>query len=183
MSREINYITPTLLNSWLYCTSHEQADIKEFVDCLNKIKKPTTEAQQKGLDFENEVYKGNKELYNPFVKNGLYQVKVSKMYNDILLYGIIDVLQPNKIYDIKITKTYKTGKYYNTSQHKVYCYITGIKNFAYLINEECYKEDYIYQDGQCEELVEQFIEWLKQTNLYDLWKQKWIKNESEVKQW
>lgn len=179
----INYISPSLLNSWLYCTHNENADIQEFIDCLNRIEKPTTEAQQKGLDFENEVYKGNKPLYNPYVKNGLYQVRVSKQYKDILLLGIIDVLQPNWIYDVKTTGTYKTGKYFDTSQHKVYCYITDIKNFSYLINEECYKEDYVYQDGQCEELIDSFIDWLKRTNLYDIWKEKWVKTESEVSQY
>ena len=179
----INYISPSLLNSWLYCTHNENADIQEFIDYLNRIEKPTTEAQQKGLDFEDEVYKGNKPLYNPYVKDGLYQVKVSKPYKNILLLGIIDVLQPDRIYDVKTTKTYKVGKYYNTSQHKVYCYITGIKNFSYLINEECYKEDYVYQDGQCEELIDSFIDWLKRTNLYDIWKEKWVKTESEVEEW
>ena len=103
----INYISPSLLNSWLYCTHNENADIQEFIDYLNRIEKPTTEAQQKGLDFEDEVYKGNKPLYNPYVKDGLYQVKVSKLYKDILLLGIIDVLQPDRIYDVKTTKTYK----------------------------------------------------------------------------
>ena len=179
----INYITSSLLNSFLYCTHNENADIQEFIDYLNRIEKPTTEAQQKGLDFEDEVYKGNKPLYNPYVEGGLYQVKVSKPYKDILLLGIIDVLQPDRIYDVKTTKTYKVGKYFNTSQHKVYCYITGIKNFSYLINEECYKEDYVYQDGQCEELIDSFIDWLKQTNLYDIWKEKWVKTESEVLKW
>lgn len=179
----VNYITSSLLNSWLYVTHNENADIQEFEDVLNRVKKPTTEAQQKGLDFEDEVYKGNKPLYNPYVEDGLYQVKISRFYKDILLIGIIDVLQPNWIYDVKTTKTYKIGKYFNTSQHKVYCYITDIKNFSYLINEECYKEDYIYQDGQCEELIDSFINWLKLTNYYDIWKEKWIKTESEVEQW
>lgn len=179
----INYITSSLLNSFLYVTHNENADIQDFEDVLNRIKKPTTEAQQKGLDFEDEVYKGNKPLYNPYVKDGLYQVKVSKPYKDILLLGIIDVLQPDRIYDVKTTQVYKTGKYFDTSQHKVYCYITSIKNFSYLINEECYKEDYIYQDGQCEELIDSFINWLKQTNYYDIWKEKWVKTESEVEQW
>ena len=54
----INYISPSLLNSWLYCTHNENEDIQEFIDYLNRIEKPTTEAQQKGLDFEDEVYKG-----------------------------------------------------------------------------------------------------------------------------
>ena len=180
----INYITSSLLNSWLYCTHNKNADIQEFIDYLNRIEKPTTEAQQKGLDFEDEVYKGNKPLYNPYVKNGLYQVKVSKPYKDILLLGIIDVLQPDRIYDVKTTKKYYTGKYFNTSQHIVYPYIVGdIKNFSYLINEECYKEDYVYQDGQCEELIDSFIDWLKLTNYYDIWKEKWIKTESEVEEY
>lgn len=177
---QVNYITPSLLNSWLYVTNNENADINEFLSYLNKHHQPTTEEQQKGLDFEDEVYKGNKPLYNPYVKGGLYQVKVSKPYKDIVLLGVIDVLQPNNIYDVKTTSRYEVGEYYNTSQHKIYCYITGIKNFSYLINEECYKEDYVYQDGQCEELIDSFIYWLKQTNLYDIWKSKWIKEESEV---
>lgn len=177
---QVNYITPSLLNSWLYVTHNENADIQEFISYLNRETPPGTEAQQRGLDFEDEVYKGNKPLYNPYVEGGLYQVKVSKPYKDIILLGIIDVLQPNNIYDVKTTSRYEVGKYYNTSQHKVYCYITGVKNFSYLINEECYKEDYVYQDGQCEELIDSFIYWLKQTNLYDIWKSKWTKEESEV---
>ena len=176
----VNYISPSLINSWLYCTHNENADIQEFIDYLNRIEKPTTKAQQKGLDFEDEVYKLNKPLYNPYVEGGLYQVRVSKPYKDILLLGVIDVLQPNWIYDVKTTKNYNTGKYYNTSQHKLYCYITGIKNFSYLINEECYKEDYFYQDGECEQLIDDFILWLKKTDLYNIWKEKWIKTESEV---
>ena len=85
----VNYITPTLINSFLYVTHNENADIQDFEDVLNKVKKPTTEAQQKGLDFEDEVYKGNKPLYNPYVEGGLYQVKVSKPYKDILLLVLL----------------------------------------------------------------------------------------------
>lgn len=178
----VNYITPSLINSWLYVTHNENADIQEFIDYLNHIQTPPTEAQQQGLNFEDEVYALNKPLYNPYVEGGLFQVRVSKPYKDILLLGIIDVLQPNWIYDVKTTSRYEVGKYYNTSQHKIYCYITGINNFSYLVNEECYKEDYSYQDGQCEELIDSFLYWLKQTNLYDTWKSKWIKTESEVKE-
>ena len=28
-----------------------------------------------------------------------------------------------------------------------------------------------------------FIDWLKRTNLYDIWKEKWVKTESEVSQY
>lgn len=181
--QKINYITPTLLNSWLYVTKVETANIKDFLNTLEKKTKKTTKAQLKGLEFEDEVYKGNKEIYNEFVKNGLYQVKVKRPYKDIMLIGIIDVLQPNHIYDIKTTNKYELGKYYNTSQHKLYPYCTGIYNFSYLINEECYKEDYTYQNGECEQLVDDFILWLKKVNLYDVWQKHWVKEEKEIENW
>lgn len=170
-----NYITPTLLNAWVYHTSKEYGDFKEFMDVLNRVERSQTEAQKAGCEFENKVYNGEIEAYNQYVAGGLYQVKVSKMYKDVMLLGIIDVLQPNIIYDVKTTSKYEVGKYYNTSQHKVYCYCTGIKNFAYLINEECYKEDYTYKDGECEILVDNFLNWLYITGLLDIWKEKWRK--------
>lgn len=63
-------ITPSLYGSYLYYTSTdfnqiyadaekaEQAEYKAYKDwlnCLNKVKTPTTEAQQRGIDFENLV--------------------------------------------------------------------------------------------------------------------------------
>ena len=181
MCDKINYISPSLLNSWLYIMNNENADSQDFIDYLHRIEKPTTEAQQKGIDFENEVYAGNKPLYNYYVKGGLYQVKVSKMYKDIMLLGIIDVLQPTCIYDVKTTKVYEVGKYGKTSQHLIYPYCTGIKNFAYLINEDCFVESYVYKDGQCEQLIDDFIRYLQKTNLYCVWQENWYKTEKELK--
>lgn len=179
-NNKINYISPSLLNSWLYMVNTENADSQDFIDYLHRVEKPTTEAQQKGLDFENEVYAGNKPLYNPYVQGGLYQVKVSKMYKDIMLLGIIDVLQPTCIYDVKTTKNYIVGKYGKTSQHLIYPYCTGIKNFAYLINKECYVESYTYKDGQAEQLIDDFIRYLHKTDLYAIWQENWYKTEKEI---
>lgn len=181
--RKINYISPSLLNKWLYIVDNEYADVQEFLDYLERKPSETTEAQQKGLDFEEEVYKGKKPLYNHFVENGLYQVKVRKEYKGIVILGIIDVLQPTRIYDVKTTKHYEVGKYNKTSQHLVYPFCTGIKNFSYLINEECYKEDYVYQDGQCEQLVDDFLRYLVQTDLYNVWKTNWYKTEKEINEY
>lgn len=177
MSRGVNYISSTLLNAWLYHTLKECGNYEEFLNVLNRVKTPQTPAQALGCEFENKVYNGEIECYNEYVKGGFYQVKVKRFYKNILLLGIIDVLQPDCIYDVKTTSRYEIGKYYNTSQHKVYCYCTGIRHFAYLINEECYKEDYYYKNGECEELVDSFLDWLKITNLYDIWKEKWRKME------
>jgi len=169
-----NYISPSLLNNWLYALQNDNID--NFIDYLERKPQQTTEAMLKGIEFEDEVYKGNKPLYNEYVKEGKYQVKVARPYKDIMILGIIDVLQPNWIYDIKTTSNYEIGKYGKTSQHLVYPYCTGIKNFAYLVNEECYKEDYVYQDGQLEKLVDDFINWLKISNYYKTWKKYWVKN-------
>ena len=100
-----------------------------------------------------------------------------------MLLGIIDVLQPMRIYDVKTTSHYEVGKYQQTSQHLIYPYCTGIKDFSYLINEECYKEDYVYKDGQCEQLIDDFIRYLYQTELYSIWKNNWYKTEKEIKEY
>lgn len=181
--RKVNYISPSLLNKWLYVTNNEYAEVQDFLDYLERKPSETTEAQQKGLDFEDLVYKGEKPLYNEYVEGGLYQVKVRRTYKGIVILGIIDVLQPTRIYDVKTTKHYEVGKYYNTSQHLVYPFCTGIKNFSYLINEECYKEDYVYQDGQCEQLIDDFIRYLEQTNLYAIWQKNWLKTEKEINEY
>lgn len=178
--KKINYISPTLLNAWLYLVNTESADINDFMSVLRREPHETTEAQQKGIEFEKECYRGEKDNYNQYIKGGYYQVRVKKYYKDILILGIIDVLQPDVIYDIKTTGSYKLGKYYKTSQHLIYPFCTGIKHFAYLVNKDCIKEDYYYKDGQCEELIDSFINWLERTNLINEWKKHWYKTESEV---
>ena len=51
---KINYITPSLLNSWLYAIS-EYGDIDDFIRTLKREPFERTEAMQKGIDFENIV--------------------------------------------------------------------------------------------------------------------------------
>lgn len=180
---QVNYITSSLLNSWLYYINHEQASYEDFMAVLKREPREQTEAQAFGCEFEDACYRGEKEAFNQYIDGGLYQIKVCKPYKNIMVLGIIDVLQPDCIYDIKTTRTYDVGKYYHTSQHKVYPYCTGIKNFAYLVNEECFKEDYIYKDGQCEELIEEFLKWLKLTNNYRTWQKLWKKTEKEMEEY
>lgn len=131
----------------------------------------------KGIEFENECYEGKHEHIQKYIKNGLYQVECRKMYKDILIFGYADVLTYDTIYDIKRVKSYKLGKYYNTSQHKIYCYCLDVYKFGYLIeaNDGFYKEDYNYKAGQTEQLIDQFIDWLKVTGYYNTWKEKWVR--------
>lgn len=181
----VNYITPTLLNAWLFLMNGgDYADIEDFIKTLKREPKEQTEAQLKGIEFENECYNGEEENYNQYIQGGHYQVKVKRYYKNIMICGIIDVLQPNVIYDIKTTSTYKIGKYGKTSQHLIYPFCTGIKHFAYLVNKDCIKEDYYYKDGQAEELIDSFLNWLDTTGLKEIWLEHWYKTDKEIKeQW
>ena len=101
------------------------------------------------------------------------------------MFGYADVLNYDTIYDIKTTKNYHLGKYFNTSQHKIYCYCLEVDKFKYLIQgnykkdeDACnhfYTEDYTYKVGQAEALITEFIEWLKATKLYEIWKERWVR--------
>ncbi|MHA1754897.1 MAG: hypothetical protein ACTSYR_05225, partial [Candidatus Odinarchaeia archaeon] len=51
------------------------------------------------------------------------------------LYGKSDVIFEGKIIDIKTTKKYSRPKYANSFQHKMYCFITGIPEFEYVVAE------------------------------------------------
>ena len=173
-----NYITSSLLNSWLFNTS-EYGDINNFISYLNKEPKEQTEAMLKGIEFENECYDGKHEHIQKYIKNGLYQVECRKIYKDILIFGYADVLTYDTIYDIKRVKSYKLGKYYNTSQHKIYCYCLGLDKFAYLVQAKdedknnFFVEHYDYKQGQAEQLIDQFIDWLRVTGYYKIWKERW----------
>ena len=61
-------IYPTLLNSFAYYeaqTLDSQGNIlvntQEMLDRINRVRKPTTQAQQKGIDFEKAVVTGENE--------------------------------------------------------------------------------------------------------------------------
>ena len=173
----MNYVTSSLINAWLYLLNSPYATVESFLDTLNKVRFDPTPQMQAGIDFEQEVYEGKHETYNPYIKDALYQVRIWGTCNGIGISGIIDFLQPNVIIDVKHTKHYEVGKYYNTSQHIFYPYVTGIKHFKYMVNPECYVEEYWYKEGQAEKLINDFIEWLKVAGYYEIWKSKWYKEE------
>lgn len=170
-----NYISASLVNSWLYLTHSEYADFEDFKNTLMKVPFEPTEAMQKGIDFEKEVMDGLHEPYLKYTDGALSQVRILGECKGILISGIMDLVQYDWIYDIKYTKNYEIGKYFNSSQHILYCYITGIKKFKYLINKECYVEEYHYKEGSAEKLIEEFIDWLRAVNLYETWRKYWIK--------
>lgn len=107
-------------------------------------------------------------------------------YGDVLLYGYIDELRGQTVYDIKTTKSYDSAeKYANGWQRRVYPYClvasgdAQVKDFEYtcyqlqgggvrmpIISGEQYRERYGYDNAQAtaelQAVCEAFIEWLEE---------------------
>jgi len=82
------------------------------------------------------------------VKGGLWQQTCKKDLHigdkDFLLYGKMDVVKRDTVYDIKFTSKYELGKFLDSAQHLIYLYCTGLPKFQYLISdgEDFWIEDY-----------------------------------------
>ena len=124
-----------------------------------------------------------------YFKGALSQVQVSAMidtcYGAVELYGYIDELRGDKVYDIKTTSSYEFGKYAGGWQRHLYPYClvesglcTGIDSFEYtayllkggtermpVITGTQYPEVYKYEHEKSREKLrrhsERFIEFLE----------------------
>lgn len=187
------YITPTLLNSWQY--NIKNGTLEDFIKVLNKEEFEPSESILKGFEYEKYMQENFEETLN-----GAYQVKVSKEHGDYLLYGIIDCLKGGIIYDYKYTQNYEVGKFFNNHQTLMYLeMVPEAKKMVYLItnkfeqkahisvpidNEnvatvettvEIFREEYTKDmfPETMNSILHKFEQWLKQYNLFDLYKEKW----------
>lgn len=206
-------ITATLLNSWQYiwdCKDYvfegENDEIcyedklaiardgatKKFIDLLNRIPVEDNEAMRKGREYEDLVCSGYDNVFSPLVKNGAFQVKLTKDVNicglPITLYGVLDVLKGGRIMDIKRVGRYQYPKYKTSHQHPMYLYLApNAIDFTYLICddgieskvEEKQKTAHNlerYTRENCEDIIEvceRFINWLIANDLIEIFKEKW----------
>jgi hypothetical protein len=107
-------------------------------------------AGQRGIDFENEIYRllrvkrtgGSKKFQEilKHVEGAQFQKKVKTfmMIDDVeyCLYCKLDAWFPDMIIDIKTTGSwdgYSEQKYLGSFQHKLYCYVAKVPDFEYLI--------------------------------------------------
>ena len=198
---ETYLITPSLLNSWLYifeapkhvrecekdemCLEDKQLSASRwarlaFIDTLRRKQTPTTEAQQRGIDFEDDTYKG-KTPASPYVEGGQWQIvgkkeeKIGGM--NFLLYGRLDCLKGGIIYDIKRVSQYSVQKYFNSAQHAFYLELfPRARQFTYLaydgnaLHTETYYRDEV---KPIRVTIEMFIDWLKENNLMEDYKIYW----------
>ena len=148
---------PTLLNVFSRYLSGGNLSMQQLIDTINRVPTPTTEAQQRGISFEDAVVKGidedqfdggilqkvRKLIPRPIVDT---QVYCSWEIDDVLFYGYVDLIGKYKAVDIKTTASYQPGRYTNNHQN-LYLHALkrkGIKLMEYVITDfsDVYLESY-----------------------------------------
>lgn len=181
-------ITPSLLNSWKYAISleNEYGNLEDFKKVLSREAIEESDAIKIGFQYEDFMIKN----YEP-TKNGCYQVKLSKNVTtktgNYVLYGRLDCLKAARIYDYKYTGSYDVGKFFGSYQTSIYFELCPeATEFEYLIcnnykegknldDLNIYHEVYSREDEQIDiyREIDNFIEWLKTSDLYNLFCEKW----------
>ena len=196
-------VTHSLLSSWLYAISEnpyedattEKDPLADFLTVLRREPTETTEAMLNGIDFENLVtaiaentphdrnhqwYDGAKQIAD-IVQNGVFQYVAKRDAfiggRNVLLYGRLDALKAGHIYDIKFSRRYEVGKFYDSTQHPMYLnLVPEALDFTYLVfnGSSVWQERYSRKDTMpIEPVVEHFFEWLRGQGLDDLYRENW----------
>lgn len=151
-------MTPTLWDSidWLQKSpaSWKTRAYTSLSNTLNRIWAPT-DAIKRGIAFEEQICYGQNpideiapELKGKFnmayamihAEGHSFQKKAKKIVEydnkEFCLYGKMDVAFPDLIIDIKTTGNYRgKSSYLSKWQHKVYTWLTRIKDFKYIVFE------------------------------------------------
>ena len=202
MDNERYLITPSLLNSWGWiwnCEDTVQSTdndlisledkvelvrkkaFEDFVKTLNRIPSEPNEYMKAGIEFEEECYKGN-TCVSPIIEGGAYQI-VGKKDTEVngmkfLMYGRLDVLKGGIIYDIKRIWRYSLPKYAKSYQHQFYFELfPNAYKFEYLAfdGNKLHREVYFpsKNEREIEDVISNFIQWLKENDLFEIYKEKW----------
>ena len=196
-------ITHYLLSSWLYAmkgnpyedATTERDAYAEFLTVLRREPTPTTEAMQKGIDFENlvtAITEGHGDSSNDWyeaaekvaqvVKDAPLQVKASREIQvngmTILLYGRLDSLKAGVIRDVKFSAGYERGKYIDSTQHPTYFEVVPEAiRFEYIISNgrEVWTEAYTREDTRSIiPVISDFLYWLQDTGNMEIFTEKWV---------
>ena len=194
-------VTPSLLNSWLYiwlsrdnvkesandaiCLEDKQdlamqKAYDEFLGTLQREQTPPNENMLRGIQYEDDCYKGLTDA-SPIIKGGAFQIvgKKNVVVDNVpfLMYGRLDVLKNGIIYDIKRVTKYATQKYLHSAQHGFYLDLfQDASQFTYLAFDGNKLHQETYYRGQykpTEAILSDFIQWLKENNLWDVYASLW----------
>jgi hypothetical protein len=186
-------IYPTLVEQYMnYKLDLYDITWEDIINKINRVPEPKSEAAQKGSSFhELTVYDwtqlipaehrgqmcyfyddyrfpaGPVEEIGKIRQGGEHEVYVEKeletKFGPVLLYGFIDTIKDGVAYDIKTTSRYDIGKYLRSLQRSAYLWMSGSRQFQFLVTNfhAVFKEDY-YPTGKEEERirveVEDFLE-------------------------
>ncbi len=195
-------MTHSLLSSWRYLlrgnpyedATTERDPVDEFMRVLRREPTETTKAMQNGINFEDlvtAIIGGDADPMDNWYhaaervarrcSGGILQYKATKKATvcgvDLLLYGRLDCLLAGEIIDIKFSKAYDPGKYFDSTQHPMYLeLVPEAEKFTYLASNgsnvwaETYRRDEtapIYQD------IQDFLLWLHRMGLMEIYMEKW----------
>ncbi|WP_044172961.1 hypothetical protein [Flectobacillus major] len=179
-------VYPTLLNTFsLYLNETKDSqgnllvDLGEMLDRINRVPKPTTEAQQRGINFEKAITTGeNEEAFSEYVveKTRAFlppkyktQVYAETRYKECIIYGYVDIVGGSRAIDLKSTRYYEPNKFLNNHQN---LYLLGLQNYGiktldYIITDftEVYQETYSlanYNFSPLYQEIDSFMEFLRQ---------------------
>lgn len=195
-------MTHSLLAAWLYAIKEdpyedattERDPIADFMQTLRREPVQPTEAMQNGNAFEDLVTRittGRAIAGEPWydaaakiagrVQGGVPQYKVNKAVEvggvSLVLHGRLDWLKAGEIIDIKFTKSYDPGKYFNSTQHPMYFeLVPEARQFTYMASNgsAVWSETYRREEARSiRPVIADFFEWLRAAGLMPLYQQKW----------
>lgn len=195
-------VTHSLLSSWLYALKEnpyedmttEKDYLQEFLTVLRREPTEVTDAMRNGNEFEDlvtNILSGEADESHPWyaaarkaagMVGGLaqYKAKAETTIDGIrvLMYGRLDWLRAGVIYDTKFSKSYDRGKYLTSTQHPMYfALIPEATEFVYVVCNgtdvwtETYRRD---EAADIREIISCFFTWLKDNDLFELYKEKWV---------
>ncbi|MEY4383134.1 MAG: hypothetical protein RI995_676 [Bacteroidota bacterium] len=155
----------------------------ELIERINRVKKPTTGAQQKGIDFEKAVTLGQGEdFFNESIiektRNLLpakykTQFFVEARHKNSQIYGYVDIVGESSAYDLKTTNYYTPNRFLTNHQN---LYLLGLQKYGieqldYVITDfnEVYTESYYLNSYDFNPLfieIESFIHFLEENKKF-----------------
>ncbi len=195
-------LTHSLLSSWLYSLREnpyedmetEKDAREEFMKVLRREPVDVTEAMQNGIEFENLVTaciqnagdRSNKwfdaaSAVASELRGAQLQFVASKRVliagQEYVLYGRFDALKAGVISDIKFTKSYDKGKYFDSTQHPMYMFLMPTaQEFTYIVSNGSgvWHETYTREETKdIFPIITAFLAWLEDAGLLDLYREHW----------
>lgn len=205
MSAHEYWLTQSILSDWLYCVDRD--DRAELIRRLMRLRKESTTAMQRGLDFEALVTKWASSRGVPagiaerpeaeidairkfgnLCRGGVDQVPLTGTLTaggmSFRLYGIADYVKAGRIFDIKRVSRYEYGKYQFSPQHPMYFYLLPEAfRFDYLIfdGSRWYIESYRRGDFKpIEQIAGEFVRYLRDSGTMETYMEHWAMNDERM---